>query len=408
MSMRLLFLTGQVPYPPYAGGALRTYGLLKGLHGAGHTVDLLTFTEPGQPDPAATPLAQLCGEMVTVPAPRRSLPARLADVLFTPNADMARRYYSPQFQARLKSQLARVSYDVVQIESLEMAAYLAAIRAVSPAVRIIYDSFNAEFDLQRGMYQIDRRSLTRLPGAIYSLIQWRRLTQFERSVCQKVDRVIAVSEADAEAFHQLAPGAAVDVVPNGIFADEYARTSQQLDLGSAALLFTGTMNYRPNVDAVVWFADRILGEIRKAAPEARLFVVGNKPHGRLDSIRQRADVEVTGFVQDVLPFLHSAAVYVAPLRMGSGTRLKLLQAMAAGCAIVSTHIGAQGLNAMPGQEIILADDATSFAQATIALLRDPASRARLGQAARDLVCKQYDWSVIWPRLLHVYGEMGLG
>jgi glycosyltransferase involved in cell wall biosynthesis len=151
-----------------------------------------------------------------------------------------------------------------------------------------------------------------------------------------------------------------------------------------------------------------LKEIRHTIPDARLFVVGNKPHGRLDKIRQRADVEVTGYVQDVLPFLHSAAVYVAPLRMGSGTRLKLLQAMASGCAIVSTHVGAQGLNVTNGQEIVLADHTTAFAQATIALLRDPAQRARLGQAARALACNEYDWSVIVPRLVRVYEELQRG
>jgi glycosyltransferase involved in cell wall biosynthesis len=406
--MRLLFLTGQVPYPPHAGGALRTYGLIDGLHAAGYTIDLLTFTEPDQPDPAETPLAGLCERMITVPTPRRSTLTRLRELLTTPYADMARRFYAPEFQARLRAQLALAHYDLVQIESLEMATYLPAIRAVRPAVRVIYDSFNAEYDLQRLMYQIDRRTPSRLPAAIYSFIQWQRLTRFERSVCQQVDRVIAVSEADAEAFGKLTPGASVAVVPNGIYVDEYARSTSQLDLGPAALLFTGTMNYRPNVDAVMWFADHVLGEIREAVPEARLFVVGNKPHGRLDAIRQRANVEITGYVQDILPFLHSAAVYVAPLRMGSGTRLKLLQAMAAGRAIVSTHVGAQGLNVTPGQDIVLSDDAISFAQATIALLRDPAHRARLGQAARELVCQQYNWPVILPRLLRVYQELGVG
>jgi glycosyltransferase involved in cell wall biosynthesis len=406
--MRLLFLTGQVPYPPHAGGALRTYGLIEGLHRAGHKIDLMTFVEPGQPDPSATPLAERCGEIVAVQAPRRTITARLRDIFLTSHADMARRFYSPHFQMALKSQLLRVDYDIVQMESLEMATYLPAIRAARPKVRVIYDSFNAEFDLQRLIYEIDRRKLSRLPGAVYSLIQWQRLTRFERSVCQQSDRVIAVSDADAEAFHQLAPGAAVDVIPNGIYANEYTRTTQQLDLGSAALLFTGTMNYRPNVDAVMWFTDNILKEIRHTIPDARLFVVGNKPHGRLDKIRQRADVEVTGYVQDVLPFLHSAAVYVAPLRMGSGTRLKLLQAMAAGCAIVSTHVGAQGLTVTNGHEIVLADHATAFAQATIALLRDPAQRSRLGQAARTLACNEYDWSVIVPRLMRVYKELERG
>ena len=321
---------------------------------------------------------------------------------------MSRRFYSPAFEIALRSQLAQTTYDLVQIESLEMAAYLPTIRAAQPPVKTIYDSFNAEFDLQRLIYTIDRRHVSRWPAALYSLIQWRRLTRYERSVCQQVDRVIAVSDADAEAFRKLAPGVKVDVTPNGIYTDEYTRSTPQLDLGSAALLFTGTMNYRPNVDAVMWFVDNILGEIRKAIPEARLFVVGNKPHERLAGLRQRADVEVTGFVQEVLPFLHSAAVYVAPLRMGSGTRLKLLQAMAAGCAVVSTRTGAQGLDVTSGSEIILADDATSFAQATIALLRDPAQRSRLGKAAQNIVCKRYDWSVIMPRLLKTYQEMGLG
>ncbi len=406
--MRLLFLTGQVPYPPHAGGALRTYGLLEGLHQAHYTIDLMTFVEAGQADPTTTPLHECCDQIITLPMPQRTVKDRLRDLILTRSADMARRSYSSEFVAALQAQLARIEYDLVQIESLEMATYLPVIRKVRPNVRVIYDSFNAEFDLQRLMYEIDRRNPARLPGAIYSLIQWQRLTHFERSVCQHVDRVIAVSEADAEAFHRLALGAKVDVVPNGIYVDAYADTAQQLDLGPAALLFTGTMNYRPNVDAVAWFADNALGEIRKAVPEARLFVVGNKPHGRLEGLRQRPDIEVTGYVQDVLPFLHSAAVYVAPLRMGSGTRLKLLQAMAAGCAIVSTTTGAQGLNVTPGQEMLLADDKTSFAQAVIGLLHSPEQRQRLGQAAKKFVCEQYDWKVLLPRLIRVYQEMGLG
>jgi glycosyltransferase involved in cell wall biosynthesis len=110
----------------------------------------------------------------------------------------------------------------------------------------------------------------------------------------------------------------------------------------------------------------------------------------------------------VLPFLHNTAVYVAPLRVGSGTRLKLLQAMAAGCAIVSTHVGAQGLGVTPDEEMMLADSPEGFAQATVTLLRDPVLRKRMGQAAQRLVCEQYDWSAILPRLLKVYREMGLG
>src|SRR5258706_7602378 len=227
--MRVLFLTGQVPYPPHAGGALRTYGLLSGLHQAGHTIDLLTFVEPDAPDPASTPLAALCDNIVTVPAPTRTIKMRLRDLVLTGQPDMVRRFYASSFTAALKAQLSGTLYDLGQMESLEMTAYLPAIRAIRPAVRVIYDSFNAEFDLQRLMYQIDRRTLSRLPAAVYSFIQWQRLTAFERRICQEVDYVIAVSDADAQAFRHLVPGVKVGVVPNGIYTEEYTRSTQQLD-----------------------------------------------------------------------------------------------------------------------------------------------------------------------------------
>lgn len=406
--MRILLLTGQLPYPPQAGGALRTFGLIDGLHKAGHTIDLITFTERDQPDPAGTPLTELCDQIVTVPTPIRTMGKRLRDLLLSSVADLSQRFYSSQFVEALKAQFARDHYDVVQMESLEMTTYLPVIRAGCPDAKVIYDSFNAEYDLQHLIYRTDRVDLSRLPGAIYSFMQWRRLTRYERSICQQVDRVIAVSDADAEAFRKLLPGLNPDVVPNGIFAEEYTHAPQTFDLGATALLFTGTMDYRPNVDAVLWFANRILPEIRKVLPETRLFVVGNKPHGKLNSLRQRPDVEITGYVQDVLPFLHGAAVYVAPLRMGSGTRFKLLQAMASSRAAVSTRIGAQGLNISSGREMLLADDADSFARAVVSLLRDPGQRSQIGQAAARLVCDQYDWSVIVPRLLKVYQEMQLG
>lgn len=403
--MRVLFLTSQLPFPPYSGGPLRSYGLISGLHAAGHSVDLLTFTEPGQPDPAGTPLAERCAHIWAVPAPRRSLRDRLRDLLLSAEADMARRFYAPGYAEALTGVLRGQTYDIIQIESLEMTPYLLVARTLCPAARIIYDALNAEHDLQRLIHRIDRRTPARWPAALYSFIQWRRLIRMEREICRAVDQVIAVSDEDARALRDLAPAARIAVVPNGIYADEYAETHERLDLGPAALLFTGTMNYRPNVDAVLWFVDSVLEVVREAVPEAKLFIVGNKPHPRLEAIRRRNDVEITGFVQDVTPFLHSTALYVAPLRMGSGTRLKLLQAMAAGAAIVSTRIGAEGLNITSGQEVVLADDATAFAQATVALLRDPDRRTALGRAAQALVRQQYDWSVIMPRLLTVYREL---
>ena len=178
-----------------------------------------------------------------------------------------------------------------------------------------------------------------------------------------------------------------------------------MDLGDAALVFTGSMSYRPNVDAALWFADEVLGRVRAQVPEARFFVVGNRPHPRLSALHERDEVQVTGWVPDVAPFLSAATVYVVPMRMGSGTRLKLLQALAAGKAVVSTPTGAQGLDVRDGRELRLAANAEDFAQAVVALLQDPAQREALGRAGREFVRTHYDWAVIAPRLLRVYDQV---
>lgn len=403
--MRILFLTAQLPEPPHAGGAIRVSGLMRGTHAAGHEVHLLAFATPAQYAAAHPALDTFCASAITVEPPRRTIRDRLRDLFLTPAADMQRRFYSALYEARLRDLLTRERFDLIQIESLEMAAYLPVIRAAQPGTPVIYDSFNAEYELQHSISDAERGSLKRLPGWLYSRIQWQRLIRFEGEVCRAVTHVIAVSDEDAGAFCRLLPGCPVTVIPNGIDTAAYARATSPLDLGEHALLLTGSMSYRPNVDAALWVADHVLDSIRAAVPDARLFVVGSQPHRRLDTLRQRDGVEITGWVPDVNPFLHAAAVTVVPLRMGSGTRLKLLQAMAAGQAIVSTRLGAAGLAVRDGRELRLADSADEFATAVIALLRDPACRRALGEAGTAYVQSHRDWSIIVPDLLALYEQI---
>ena len=400
--MRILFLTAQLPEPPHAGGAIRVNGLMRGVHAAGHELHLLSFATPAQRAASRPVLDAFCASVITVEPPIRTLRDRLRDLLLTQAADMQHRFYSPLYEAQIGDLLAHERFDLIQIESLEMAAYLPAIFAAQPGTPIIYDSFNAEFELQHSIYEAEKGSLKHLPGWIYSRLQWRRLIRFEGEVCRAVAHVIAVSSEDADAFRRLLPGCDVTVIPNGIDTAAYAPTTSPLDLGDHALLFTGSMSYRPNVDAVLWFADHVLDPIRAAVPDVRLFVVGSQPHQRLDSLRERDDVKITGWVPDVNPFLHAAAVTVVPLRMGSGTRLKLLQAMAVGQAIVSTRLGAAGLDVRDGCELRLADTASEFASATITLLRDPACRRALGEAGTAYVQSHHDWSIIVPDLIALY------
>jgi glycosyltransferase involved in cell wall biosynthesis len=162
------------------------------------------------------------------------------------------------------------------------------------------------------------------------------------------------------------------------------------------------MDFRPNIDAMTWFVEDILPRIRTEIPHAHLVIVGQKPAPRIQALAQNPGVAITGWVPDTRPFVADAAVYVVPLRMGSGTRLKILEAMAMGKAIVSTTRGAEGIEYTPNQHLIIADTPETFARAVVALLRDPQRCRELGRHARALVESKYDWRAIIPEFDQVY------
>ena len=164
------------------------------------------------------------------------------------------------------------------------------------------------------------------------------------------------------------------------------------------------MDFRPNVDAVLWFARHVLPRVRADVPDVCFFVVGQRPHRRLDVLRRDPAVVLTGWVEDVRPYIAQAAVCVAPLRIGGGTRLKLLEAMAMGKPVVATRLGAEGYPLADGRELLLADTPADFAARVIALLRAPERGATLGRAARAFVQEHYDWRVIVPRLEAAYAR----
>jgi len=162
------------------------------------------------------------------------------------------------------------------------------------------------------------------------------------------------------------------------------------------------MDFRPNVDAVLWFARKVLPGVQAEVPEVHFFVVGQRPHRRLDGLRGDPAVTLTGWVEDSRPYIAQAAVYVAPLRIGGGTRLKLLEAMATGKPVVATRLGAEGYPVTHGHELLLADTPVDFAAAVVALLRAPEQRAALGRVARAFVEQHYDWRTIVPRVEEAY------
>jgi glycosyltransferase involved in cell wall biosynthesis len=203
------------------------------------------------------------------------------------------------------------------------------------------------------------------------------------------------------------PGLSPSVVPNGVDMAFYTSQFPAHDdpcgwPSEQDLVFTGKMDFRPNVDAVLWFAQEVAPLLRQASPSPRFWIVGQNPHPRLAALANQPGVVLTGRVDDVRPYIAAAGVYAVPLRIGGGTRLKVLEAMAMGKAIVSTRLGCEGFDLVPGQEMLIADTPAEFAAAVLALLHDPDRRERMGRAARRFAESWYDWSAILPRLEQAY------
>jgi glycosyltransferase involved in cell wall biosynthesis len=365
---------------------------------------LITFGPPAAKAPPE-PLETACRRIVMVPPPHRPPSRRLVD-LVTGKADLAERLWSPAFASALSDVLAQFEPDVVQIEGLELAAYLPVVRAGAPAARVVYDAHNAEVVLQRRALATDRLRPRRWPAALYSASQIPRIARLEARTLRAVDAVLCVSSEDAAALCRLAPGLSPVIVPNGITLSDYAGVAPSgAPPGVDVLVFTGKMDYRPNVDAALWFAGEILPRVRAARPAAEFHIVGQSPPPVLRRRRAQAGVVVTGAVADALPHIAGAAVYVAPLRMGGGTRFKLLEAFALARPVVSTTLGAEGFSVASERELLLADTAPAFAAGILRLLANPALAAHLAGAGQRFARAGYDWTAIIPRLQAVYGRL---
>ncbi len=439
--MKILILSPYPPYPPHGGGTMRIYQLVRGL-AARHDLTCLSFASDAAAEQALAPLQRVC-RVVTVRGPiARSLSRRAWTTLVSPLPDMALRNTAPAYASALRALLATEQFDIVQAESIEMAGYL--LRAKNDELRVknkqtvdnsklktqnsklVLDQFNTEYVLQKRAALTSLRAGMRLPkhahdlksntagiaGGAYSLAQWRKLKRYEALVMRQCDAVVAVAEADRSTLLGLAPAATIGVVPNGVDTAYFSGMAMASDrVGALAfsaptLVFSGTLDFRPNVDAVTWFVREVLPRVRGRRPDARLLVVGKRPAPALRRLADEGALLLTGEVSDVRPYLAGAAVYVVPMRIGGGVRLKLLEALALELPVVSTRMGAEGLAGLrAGEHCLMSDDAAGFAEATLRLLDDPALGRRLGAAGRILACQRYDWSVIVPQLEALYQEI---
>ena len=388
--MNILVLTPYAPWPAYGGGTMRIYQLLRGI-AKGNNVTCLTFV----PDETATAGLSAAVPAVTwhtVVGPRRRPTwQRAFDTLFHPWPDMALRNHDHGFYVRLHELCAATQYDLVVGFSIEMVPYLGIAKSYGYATH--FDTFNAEYVIQQRAFLTDIRRPQRWHAALYSLLQWYKLWRYERRTVRAVDGVSVVSAGDATMLQSFAPQTPLTVVPNGVDSQYFDRAKVVRGQDQApTIAFSGTLDYRANVDAMVWFCADVLPKVRAVIPAAQCVVIGRRPAPELKALATRGEITLTGEVEDTRPFLCGAAVYVVPMRIGGGARLKVLEAMALELPIVSTQMGAEGIDGVPAGVIQIADDAELFAQAVITALQQQV----VVPAARAFVQGSYDWRVIMP------------
>ena len=412
---RVLFVMPQVPWPATQGTALRNFHLMKAIADAGFGVDLIAFGDTTLSIPVE--IAALCRVIEIVPVPMRSLVARLRTFL-AGEPDLAWRLSSPEFSSRLDSMLRGREYDVVQIEGFEMAGFLLGPGALrreawdrAPwtlvghrAPRIVFDDHNAEYQLQASASRVDSQRPRRWLRAIYSWVQASRIRRREALYASAADACLAVSEEDAGLLREVAPGVSVEVIANGIDVPSYRASASPTV--PPTVFFAGKLDYRPNVDACEWLVRSVVPIVRASVPEVRVVLAGRDPSPAVRTLAGPG-VEVTGYLTDaeMRARLAGATVAVVPIRMGSGTRFKVLEAMAAGVPVVATPFGAAGSGIVDGVHGLLSEAASDLGASVVRLLRDASLRESMAVRARLLAEARHDWSAITPRLIDVYRHL---
>ncbi len=405
--MNVLFLTQVLPYPLDAGPKVRAYYVLRHL-AAQHTVTLVSFVRASDSPAALAHLREVCAQVVTCPLPRSRLRDAAAVVRSGRRGEpvLIARDWLPALAHTLGRLLTTTTFDVIHADQLWMAPYALAARSLAARrghrPRLVLDQHNA-------VYLIPRRMAAAAHSVLRRLV-WQRearlMARYEARTCLAFDRVVTVTAPDRQALRALYPAPPVpdftDVIP--ICIDAQAVPVQPRPAAQPGLLFLGGMHWPPNSEGALWFAREALPAVHAHHPAAVFWAIGRQPPAALKALdpHQRGLIQAPGYVDDPEPYWAKSQVFVVPLLAGGGMRVKILDAWARGLPVVSTTIGAEGLDARDGDNLLLADTPAAFAQAVNRVLGDAALAARLAQAGRHTVAAQYDWRAVYPAWDAVY------
>ena len=393
--MQILIVSTRFPFPPRWGFATRVYQLARQL-AKHHDVTLLSGADGIEEDQVEALRAEL-PVVVVRRGQRASKRARQVTALVGRGSFHAREFLSDELQDAVDTLASESRFDVVQIES----SLLGGIRFPSEP-RLVLDEHNIEYEVFQRM-QVGERSLAR--RAFYGR-EHARFRPFEQQLWRRVDGCVVTSAREQDIVGRHAPATPCAVVPNGVDVDYFRPWAAEVNPDT--LVFNGVLDYRPNLDAALFLVDEVLPRVRATVPTARLTVVGRGAAADLAHLRRNPGVCVTGEVPDVRPYLAGSSVVVVPIRIGGGTRLKVVEGLAMSRPMVTTTLGCEGIDVVDERQLLIRDDADSFAAAVVSLLADPDRGSALGAAGRDLIETRYSWASAAGRLEELYGALVSG
>ncbi len=390
--MRILWAKIGGLWPANSGGRLRSYHIISELSQQ-HEVTVVTTRRPDEDPAELPPHLPRCERVISIEhdAPKHGSTAfigALARSWFSPLPVDLYKYRVPEMRRTVTKLLRDGNYDICVADFLTGLPNVPLDSLPLPGgpVPVVLFTHNVEHMIWKRLCDNERNPLKRLLLAL----EWRKMRRYERYACTRADLTLTVSETDRDLFKRLAPASNLHAIPTGVDIDYFAPAPES-QANELELVFSGSMDWFPNEDAMFWFMDEILPLVRRQMPGIRLTIVGRNPSAKLQRMALDRDVLVTGTVDDVRPSVHKASVYIVPLRIGGGTRLKIFEALAMGKAIVSTTVGAEGLPLEDGKHLLLADTPENFAASVLALASNAGLRAKLGRAGRELVQARYSW-----------------
>lgn len=389
--MRILQITPQLPYPPDSGGRVAMFNILRYLSRR-HTMTLLSFVTE-ETEHHVDALKGFCERII--PVRHRADASRFAMLanIASSRPYTIHKFASSEMADQVRHETASGQIDLVHMDHLHMAQYVHAVPLDMP---VVLREHNVESVIMRRFAAQSSNPFVKT----YAALQARRLHAYEAKICPRFARCVAVTPVDGRTLAQMAPEAHIEVLPDGVDTEWFDPSALSLEPETTRLVTTGDYGWRPTADGLEYFVREIYPHIRRELPDVKLSVVGRRPP---DVVARMGDgVEVLGRVEDVRPEILRGAVFIVPTRIGSGIRLKILEAMALRRPVVSTSIGCEGIEAIPEEHILVADDPRAFAAHVVRLVRDPALAGRLTDAAARLIRERYAWSSITEQLSALY------